>query len=222
MRPAVLVMAKAPVAGRVKTRLAARVGDDAAAELAAACILDTLDVCEAVFDRCHLALSGDLDRAVRSSELCERLGMWTLHAQHGDGFAERLANAHTDVARATGAPVVQIGMDTPHLSVADLAAVADLVGHGNDAVLGPAEDGGWWVLAVTDPTLAQPLAGVEMSSPRTYGDTRDALQETGATVAGTTRLRDVDTVEDADLAAAAAPETRFARQWLRLQVGAHR
>ncbi len=48
-RPAVLVMAKAPVAGQVKTRLGAHVGHDAAADLAAACVLDTLDVCQEVF-----------------------------------------------------------------------------------------------------------------------------------------------------------------------------
>jgi glycosyltransferase A (GT-A) superfamily protein (DUF2064 family) len=98
--------------------------------------------------------------------------------------------------------------------------VADLVGRGNDAVLGAAEDGGWWVLAVTAPWLAQPLAGVEMSTERTYDDTLAALQRAGAGVAGTTVLRDVDTVHDADHAAAAAPGTRFARLWRELRDGA--
>ncbi len=69
-----------------------------------------------------------------------------MHPQRGDGFAQRLAHAHADVAALPARPVVQIGMDTPHAGPDDLAAVADAVGRGNDAVLGPAEDGGWWVL----------------------------------------------------------------------------
>lgn len=215
-RAAVLVMAKAPVPGEAKTRLGATVGDEAAAGFAAACILDTLAVCADAFPDAalrHVALAGDLSRAVRRDELSERLTSWTVHAQRGEGFARRLANAHLDVARATGAPVVQIGMDTPHVSVAQLTAVADLVGRGNDAVLGAAEDGGWWVLAVTDPRLALGLTGVEMSTEHTYTDTLAVLEAAGATVAGTDVLRDVDTSEDADLAAAAAPHTRFAQQW---------
>ena len=47
-------------------------------------------------------------------------------------------------------------------------------------MLGAAEDGGWWVLAVTDPRLALGLAGVEMSTERTYADTRAVLERAGA------------------------------------------
>jgi hypothetical protein len=212
---AVLVMAKAPVPGQVKTRLGAVVGAQAAAALAAACLLDTLDVCQTVFRdpvRRHIALAGDLERAIRSGALREQLHMWTRHPQRGGGFSERLANAHADVATA-GVPVVQIGMDTPHLAAEHLADVAARVGDGNDAVLGPAEDGGWWVLAVTQPRFAQALRSVEMSTPTTYADTRTALEAAGARVVDTVTLRDVDTVEDAAHAAAAAPATRFAREW---------
>jgi len=220
--PAVLVMAKAPVAGEVKTRLGVAVGPAAAADLAAAAVLDTLEVCGAVFDDCHVALAGDLDRAAAHTALRGALSGWTVHPQRGAGLAARLANAHADVARASGAPVVQIGMDTPHLGTGQLRDVADLVGRGNDAVLGAAEDGGWWVLAVTDPRLAQPLAAVEMSTGRTYDDTLGALRRAGATVAGTAVLRDVDTEDDADLAAWAAPGTRFARLWRELRDGVPR
>jgi hypothetical protein len=89
-------------------------------------------------------------------------------------------------------------------------------------VLGKAEDGGWWVLAVTDPRLTLGLAGVEMSTDRTYADTLAVLEQAGATVAGTETLRDVDTADDADLAADAAPHTRFARQWRALDGGVPR
>ncbi len=60
-----LVVAKAPVPGRVKTRLGAAIGMDAAARLAAAALLDTIAACRSAFAECHLALDGDLDEAVR-------------------------------------------------------------------------------------------------------------------------------------------------------------
>ena len=214
-----LVMAKAPVAGRAKTRLGAVVGDAAAADLAAACILDTLDVCEAVVsgrDLLHLALAGALDGSPRHREIAQRLERWTVHPQRGPAFASRLANAHLDVGRATGGSVVQIGMDTPHLTAAALAEVGEQVGDGNDAVLGPAEDGGWWVLAVTRPGLAEGLGGVRMSTSRTFADTLAVLRADGARVRLTATMRDVDTVPDAAAVAAAAPHTRFGSVWSRL------
>jgi glycosyltransferase A (GT-A) superfamily protein (DUF2064 family) len=211
----VLVMAKAPVAGEVKTRLGAVVGRGRAAELAAAALLDTLDVCETVWrDRAdrHVALSGDLAAAVAGPEVAARLAAWTVHPQRGAGFAQRLVAAHADVSAASGIPVVQIGMDTPHVSATELADVAARIGSGG-AVLGPAADGGWWVLAVGHGGLAAPLAGVQMSAPTTYDDTRGALEAAGTRVAGAVMLRDVDTVADAEAAARVAPGSRFARAW---------
>lgn len=216
MTPAVLVMAKAPVPGQAKTRLGAQVGHRVAADLAAAALLDTLDVCETVFpepNRRHVALTGDLGTAAHGDRLAARLARWTVHPQRGETFARRLAHAHRDVAVATGRPVVQIGTDTPHLAAADLAHVAARVGDGNDAVLGPAEDGGWWVLAVSRHGLARCLREVQMSTGRTYLDTLNALQGCGARVARAVTLLDVDTAEDAARAAQAAPGTRFARLW---------
>lgn len=214
-----LVMAKAPVPGHAKTRLGAVVGDAAAADLAAACILDTLDTCETVFggrDRLHLALAGALESTARHREIEDRLDRWTVHPQRGDSFSSRLVNAHLDVGLATGASVVQIGMDTPHLSAAALGDVAGRLGEGNDAVLGPAEDGGWWVLAVTRPGFARGLGGVPMSTPRTGADTLATLRAAGARVELAATMRDVDTVEDAAVVAAVAPHIRFGRLWTRV------
>ena len=90
MRPAVmLVVAKAPVAGRVKTRLGHVLGMERAAELAAAALLDTLAVCVAAYgvDRCHLALDGDLAEAERADELLDATSGWIVHPQRGDDFA---------------------------------------------------------------------------------------------------------------------------------------
>lgn len=211
----VLVVAKAPVPGRVKTRLAATVGPDAAAEVAAAALLDTLAAATAAAgpERCHLALDGDLAAAVRGQELLAAVAGWSTGPQHGAGLAARLVDAHARVPAGAG-PVVQVGMDTPQATAADLVGVAAAVGDG-DAALGPAEDGGWWVLALRDPAAARPLLGVPMSTPTTHDDTRAALVAAGLTVAPARVLRDVDTAEDAAAVALAAPDGHFARAWQR-------
>lgn len=219
-----LVVAKAPVAGDVKTRLGADIGVQGAAEVAAASLLDTLRACAAAFgpDRCHLALSGDLDSAVRGVEVTAALEGWTVFAQEGSGFAERLVHAHAVVASRGEGPVVQIGMDTPQVTpdllLAAGAALDDPAGTGSaDAVLGRAADGGWWVLTLRDGRAAAPLADVVMSTPTTYDDTLRALQGAGLRVVGTEVLRDVDTVADADTVAAEAPDGLFAQVWADLR-----
>lgn len=207
-----LVVAKAPVAGQVKTRLGRHLGLEAAAELAAASLLDTLRACADVGGaaNCYCALTGDLDEAVRGKEVRRALDGWTLHRQRGRDFPTRLANAHLDMP--PDRPVVQVGMDTPQLTAALLTAAGELtVDH--DAVLGPAPDGGWWVLALRDPSVAGPLATVAMSTAATHKDTRRALEREGLRVGTTTELRDVDTVEDAAIVALQAPDSEFARVW---------
>ncbi|MBS42273.1 MAG: glycosyltransferase [Nocardioides sp.] len=210
----VLVVAKSPVPGLAKTRLAASVGDPAAADCAAAALLDTLDAAVAAVgaehrDRVVVSFTGDLAAGARADDLRTALAGCTVVPQVGDGFAERLVRAHLD---AGPGPVVQVGMDTPQATAEHLhAAAAGL--EAADTVLGPADDGGWWVLARTDPAAAAPLAGVPMSTESTHDDTRDALVAAGFTVAATGPLLDVDTAADADLVAAAAPGTRFAAAW---------
>ena len=169
-----LVLAKAPVAGRSKTRLGQTIGMDAAASVAAAALLDTLAVCARAFgtERCVLALDGDLAEAVDGTDIARRIRGWTVFAQHGVGLAERIAHAHLE---AGPGPVVQIGMDTPQVEPAHLLeAAAALDAH--DVVLGPAEDGGWWLLGLRDPSDAAMLVGVPMSTPDTFAHTRSALR----------------------------------------------
>ena len=215
MRPAVaLVMAKAPVAGLVKTRLGRVVGDERAADLAAAALLDTMAACREAYgaERCHLALDGDLAGAVRSADLVDAAAGWTVHPQVGDSFAERLVRGHRDAA-ASGAPVVQVGMDTPQLSSIVLRECADLLTGPDEAVLGPAYDGGWWLLGVGGPHLVEHLVDVPMSANDTCAHTRVALERAGARITDVTVLRDVDEVEDAELVAVESPGTNFARTW---------
>ncbi len=230
MKACVLVVAKAPVAGSAKTRLAASLGNETAADLAAASLLDTLDSVEEVTTRSTrvVALTGDLAVAARGAELNRRLADWQVLDQRGTSFAERLVNAHHDAARIFGAgtPLVQIGTDTPQLRAQDLhalaAAVSERAGGGWDAALGPAADGGWWGLASRLAGYTDRLIDVPMSRPDTCDSTRLALESAGARVGLVHTLCDVDTVDDAYAVAEVATQTRFARSLVAATVGSRR
>ncbi len=227
MRSQVLVVAKAPVSGQVKTRLGAVIGMQQAAEIAAAALIDTLTACTEGFgpDRCHLALTGDLGAAVHGNLIADLLRDWSVVPQRGATFADRLAQAHADVAAVTPGPVLQIGMDTPQVTPALLRDAEAALGEPgaascNEGVLGPTLDGGWWLLGLRDPRAARLLRGVVMSAPATFDDTRHALESTGLRIGTTTVLRDVDTVDDAVEVAADKPGGRFGTAWHTLNLGA--
>jgi len=212
--PAVaLVVAKAPVPGLAKTRLAASIGDRLAADIAAAALLDTLDaVAAAPVQARVVAMTGDLNAARSSDAIRGRLDAFTVVPQRGEGFADRLANAHLDAADAAGIrTVIQIGMDTPQVSAEMLTECAqELLGTG--AVLGLADDGGWWVLGVSDAAMADCLRTVPMSQPDTGALTLAALYAKGIDVTRVAELADVDTVEDIDaVRRQCAADSRFVR-----------
>lgn len=205
-----LVVAKAPEPGRAKTRLAAAVGDAVAAEIAAAALLDTLDaVAAAPVAARVVALTGDLAAAACGAEIRQRLESFAVIEQRGDDFADRLANAHAD--SADGYPVLQIGMDTPQVTGELLADCARRLLDA-PAVLGLAHDGGWWVLGVRTPAMAECLRGVPMSQPDTGELTLKALRDDGIDVAQVEGLADFDIVQDvAPVRDACGPATRFAQ-----------
>ncbi|MFC8177916.1 DUF2064 domain-containing protein [Rhodococcus sp. NPDC057297] len=208
MKVTALVVAKSPVPGLAKTRLAATLGNDAAADIAAAALLDTLDAVSAAdFDHRVVAITGDLDKASRRDELEAALASYTVVRQRGDGFAERLIHAHED---ASSTPVFQIGMDTPQVTAELLDASAIHLTEPEQSVLGLAEDGGWWALGLPNAALAQSLRDVPMSTPTTGAATRTALEKLGARVRPLTVLRDVDHESDVQyVAAECASGSRF-------------
>ncbi len=219
MSAAVLVVAKAPIPGLAKTRLAAAVGDDHAAGLAAAALLDSLDAVEASTTSATrlVAFTGDLGAAVHGDEIAARLVDWHVVEQRGASFAERLVRAHHDAAAAFGvdAALVQIGTDTPQITPHDLDALAGAVDPTSsdscELALGPATDGGWWGLATRSAGYVDAMTDVPMSRPDTCDLTQAALEATGARVRRLHALTDVDTIDDAFQVAATAPATRFAR-----------
>jgi uncharacterized protein len=194
MNPTLVVMVKAPVPGRVKTRLCPPCTPEQAALVARAALADTLstvDRCPAV--RRVLVLHGEYPAPTG----------WDVVPQRGQGLGQRLAAAFADAARlpsvgesgqATG--YLLVGMDTPQLTPALVGVLAAGLGRA-DAALGPAVDGGWWGLALRDPAHAKVLEGVPMSTSDTGRLTADALRGLGLRVADGPRLRDVDTAADA-------------------------
>ncbi|HEV7850884.1 MAG TPA: DUF2064 domain-containing protein, partial [Mycobacterium sp.] len=137
-----VVIAKAPVTGQAKTRLAKTVGDQAAADIAAATLLDTLDAVEATPVQARVvALTGDMGRASSSAEIGSRLDALQLVEQRGDDFSARLANAIVDAASTAGPrPVLLIASDTPQVTASLLTECAQALLE-TDVVFGLAHDG---------------------------------------------------------------------------------
>jgi rSAM/selenodomain-associated transferase 1 len=197
--PTWVVIAKAPVPGRVKTRLCPPCTPEQAADIAAAALRDTLDVVAAVPGRHVVALDGEPPTWLPSS--------FEVVAQRGDGLDERLAAVFAD---AQG-PTLIVGMDTPQLTPELLGRVAAALAEDDvDAVLGPAEDGGYWLIAMADPN-PEAVRGVPMSCDDTLVEQRRRLAELSLRVHETVSLRDVDHFDDALSVAAGAPRGRFAR-----------
>ncbi len=196
----IIVLAKAPVAGRVKTRLCPPLTPQQAADVAGAALRDTLRAATAVRGaRTVLVLDG-------------RPGPWipggvrVIPQRRGD-LDERIAAAFVD----GGGPALLVGMDTPQVNPALLAAAIDtLLRPGVDAVLGEAADGGWWAAGTRHPA-PEAFRGVPMSTKRTHEFQQRSLIASGLCVAPLPRLRDVDTIDDAMAVAQLAPGSEFAR-----------
>ncbi|MER6999774.1 DUF2064 domain-containing protein [Streptomyces sp. NPDC000410] len=191
-----LVIAKQPLPGRVKTRLTPPFTPDEAAALAEAALADTLDAALGVpADRHVLVLDG-------------QPGAWLppgfqVVPQTAGGLDVRLAAAFATCA----GPALLIGMDTPQATPALLTPA--LRWESYDAWFGPASDGGSWALGLASPEPAL-LLGVPMSRPDTGAVQYGRLRAAGLRIGTLPVLRDVDTAEDACVVAAQTPGSRFA------------
>jgi rSAM/selenodomain-associated transferase 1 len=197
MRPALIVLAKAPEPGRSKTRLSPPLSLETAARLAEAALADTLAcVASATARRRVLALEGEPGAWLPAG--------FELIPQRGEGLDERLASAFEDV----GGPALLVGMDTPQLRPALLRrALAQLARR--DAVLGPALDGGYWAVGLHEPRR-ELFSGVPMSTSQTFAAQLRRLRDHGLSVGLLPPLRDVDLIDDAHAVAALAPGSKFA------------
>lgn len=200
MSARLVVIAKAPRPGHSKTRLTPPCEPVQAARLAEASLRDTLAAVTAT--RCTervLALAGPP-------------GDWLPDGfrlvDQGEGpLEQRLAHVFS---RLQG-PTLLIGMDTPQVDPCLLEeAIGSLAAPGVDAVLGHAEDGGYWAIGLRRPD-PRAFAGVPMSVADTGARQEAALQRLGLRVRLLPTLRDVDLIADARAVAVASPDGGFAR-----------
>jgi glycosyltransferase A (GT-A) superfamily protein (DUF2064 family) len=204
----VLVMAKAPVPGRVKTRLCPPLSPIEAAAVARAALADTLEtVAGCGADAKVVAVDGPPGDWLPSGV--------DVIAQRGNGLDERLANAWSDTRHLTSGWGLQIGMDTPQVGTRHLDSLLRRLRdqgsacHGR-AVLGAALDGGWWVIGLPGTQPDRVFRGVPMSTPQTGSAQELRLRALGLDVAAAPVRRDIDTIRDLVAVAGQFPRTRTA------------
>lgn len=181
-------MAKEPIAGRVKTRLAAQVGVAEATRFYRTALAATLGrLGHQPFWRTVLTVTPNAS---------QRRWPWPkgLHivGQGGGDIGARMQRPMRDLPPG---PVCLIGSDIPEIDVADLRRAFRLLGNA-DAVFGPAVDGGFWLVGLRRrPHVVEPYGdGIRWSSPETLADVLRHLG--GRRTAFTTRRADVDSISD--------------------------
>jgi rSAM/selenodomain-associated transferase 1 len=195
-RDALAVIAKEPVAGLAKTRLVPDLGEAGAARAAAAMLADTLAAVR--------ASGADPWLCFTPAEARKRLGRlapgFGLLAQGPGDLGDRLAACLADLLAAGADRVAIVGADTPHVPIASYRRAFTLLNEA-DVVLGPALDGGYYLVAAkaAGPTL---FVGIPMGTDAVLSATLARANAAGLTVALLPPLRDLDRVED--LAAALA------------------
>lgn len=189
---ALIVFLRHPRPGAVKTRLVPALGADRAAELYRL-------MAEAVLQQ-TVPRPGEFERLVffDPPEAAEAVREWLpgvrLLAQSGGDLGARMADAFDRAFRRGATRVAIIGTDAPGLSRQTVTEALDAL-DAADVVLGPAQDGGYYLLALraSQPRL---FAGVDWSTPRVLEETLARAATVGLGVRQLARRRDLDTLDD--------------------------
>ncbi len=186
----IVVFGREPVPGRVKTRLAKGVGARQAAAVYAATLDHTLAAATTSGLRVILSLADDsasdwIDSLPVSTELQSGSD---LGARMGDAFSRRFDEGEDRV--------VVIGSDCPWLGAPHLHQAIDELERG-EVVLGPADDGGYWLVAQRPPGV-ELFTDIPWSCPETLSQTRQRLEQLGVTWIELEELTDIDTIADLD------------------------
>lgn len=187
----ILVFAKAPVAGKVKTRLIPEVGARAAADLYDQLLCQTVDTAIG----CNLAplqLWCDPDRDHPRFQEFARQGV-SLCCQDGPDLGLRMHNAFTQVLQSAHVAIL-IGADCPLMSCDYLHQAIEALSE-SDVVIGPAEDGGYVLIGMRTPNLSV-FQGIEWGTDRVLSQTREALSGCKLSVQELPELWDVDRPTD--------------------------
>ncbi len=187
------IFVKHPVAGRVKTRLAAEFGDARAAELYAAFIADVADRFRDTADRRFLCYAPGEDSA--HDYFC-RIGGddYDVWPQPDRSLGERLAAFFDDSFAAGAQRVVVVGSDSPSLPREFVEEAFRLL-RNHDCILGPATDGGYYLIGQCGPSRSL-FESVEWSSARVLEQTVANIAKSGARLTLLPPWYDVDTLDD--------------------------
>lgn len=211
-----IVLAKAPVAGRVKTRLCPPLTGEQAADIALAALNDTLRaVAEVAVDHRILVLDGEPGDWVPEGFVVLPQKSGLLDQRLIDAFADVFDHVGSAKAGNPGEPCVLIAMDTPQVHPRQLSdALAHLADA--DSVIGMAGDGGFWLIGLNraDPEV---FRGIPMSADFTGAAQLARLESLGHRVATLPTLRDIDTFADLDCVAAEFPHLEVSQLWSKLQ-----
>lgn len=206
-----IVVMKAPVPGTTKTRLAEGIGTDAALDVYRACVERLAHMWSSL--TMHVAVFVDGRENVETVR--EWLSLDNVHVQEGDDLGARLRKA-VAIAFAHGADrALIIGTDAPMIDDALLYA-AERKLHDHDVVLGPAYDGGYYLIGVAEPSF-ELFEGIAWSTDKVLGQTLGIAAEQGHTCALLEPLRDIDTADDLRSVLAALSDDHPFRQ----RVGRH-
>jgi len=209
-----VVMAKAPVAGKVKTRLIPQMGPQGAAEVYKAmlqCILQRARrLNQASNGGSSGALSGgagtgisryvlacDMARQKLDEDLVRMAGDWELIEQGPGDLGEKMTSVWRQIG---GGPAIFIGADSPDIPMDMLTHIPQMVSEA-DVGIGQAADGGYWTLAATR-MVRQILVGIDWGSSKVYHQTCKAIDHAGLRVVQLGSWHDVDEIEDLDQLAA--------------------
>jgi uncharacterized protein len=186
-----LIFVRAPETGKVKTRLAAKIGDEAALALYRSFVADAL---AGAASRPYAFIVYFYPRDARDAMVSWLGADVDLEAQQGEDLGERMANALENSFRCYER-LVLVGTDTPDLPPEILdEAFAAL--DSNDAVLGPARDGGYYLIGFSHRSLPAAFHGIPWGSKRVFELTAAIMRESGLRVHILPSWTDVDTYED--------------------------
>jgi uncharacterized protein len=185
----VFVIAKAPAPGHAKTRLVPPLTPDEASAFQEAMLLDTLDACRAEVEQVAI-LHAEPEEA---SELSQVAPGVPLVPQEGRGLEEALGR--TLARHLAGGPVAIVSSDIPAIPAGSLARTFAALDDGADVVLGPALDGGYWLVAMRE-FHPEPFREVPWSTPAVLAVTLERCRAAGLRAELLEPWRDLDTAVD--------------------------
>jgi uncharacterized protein len=191
LKSALIVFAKEPRAGKVKTRLSPFLSPEEGAKLYAAFLQDALQQYTAVDADIRVYLGGEKDTLPAE---------WlppnsTLHHQKGIDLGERMLNAFVESFVAKYQRLVIIGTDHPTLPTDFIHAAFDVLQHKKSVVLGGSEDGGFYLLGMNH-LYAEAFEEMNYSHENVLEDTLDRLDETDADITLLPEWYDIDVPQD--------------------------